>query len=253
MRAPTLLHYPNAKPLTDSGVEMASPQLKIIVATSGTFTLAGRDRSAFAVGLRTRPLAVAYGRQVDCLEWSIPAWMAEPLLGLRASDLAYAVLDLCDLPRRPLRDALLLGDAGRVVQAGQELAAWTEGRGRADARLTREFSLRLEADPAASLSRVAAALGVGPRRLRQAVRHETGLSLGSMRRLMRQQAALALLAQPRPSLAEAAQEAGFADQSHMTRELKDLGGITPARLRSALLGEEKLSSVCFNTEDVASA
>jgi transcriptional regulator GlxA family with amidase domain len=53
-----------------------------------------------------------------------------------------------------------------------------------------------------------------------------------MARILRFQHALALIRCPsRVSLAEIAQAAGYADQSHMTAEFRDIAGLTPSGTR----------------------
>ena len=46
--------------MLDNGVEAAGSSLKVIVATAGHFVVDGRERTAFAVGPRTDPVAVRY-------------------------------------------------------------------------------------------------------------------------------------------------------------------------------------------------
>ena len=67
---------------------------------------------------------------------------------------------------------------------------------------------------------------------RAAVASQTGLSPASIRRLARHERALATIKHTDRPLAQAAFELGYADQPHMTREMKSLSGITPARLRT---------------------
>jgi AraC-like DNA-binding protein len=52
---------------------------------------------------------------------------------------------------------------------------------------------------------------------------------------MRQLDQVRRLVQSGSSLANAALEAGFADQSHMSRQFKRAYGLTPARWKAALL------------------
>lgn len=151
---------------------------------------------------------------------------------MSAGDLAGAVAELSDLPARPFRDALLRGDpeAEHIARSIIREAA----RNQADTRLTAAVWEGLDRQPAVRAAELAARLGVSTRRLRQAVRHETGLSPRALRRLARHERAVAALADPRWSLAEVSDLAGYADQSHMTRETVALGGLTPARLHTAL-------------------
>ena len=89
----------------------------------------------------------------------------------------------------------------------------------------------LQRSPDRTVAAVAALLGVGTRRLQQAARRELGLSPKEIARLLRHQQALEMIASRPTSLAQIAQDAGYADQSHMTREFAAFGAITPGDLR----------------------
>lgn len=62
-------HYAPARPLTDSGSEMATRWVKIILAERGAFGIAGHDRQAFVVSARVAPIEVAYRDVAACTEW----------------------------------------------------------------------------------------------------------------------------------------------------------------------------------------
>lgn len=72
-------------------------------------------------------------------------------------------------------------------------------------------------------------VAVPARTLRRRFHATTGLRRAQVEQVRRARAAYALLQAGLP-LAEAAAEAGFADQAHMTRELRRLAGCTPAQL-----------------------
>lgn len=74
-------------------------------------------------------------------------------------------------------------------------------------------------------------LGVTDRMLRRDVLAWTGLSPKMLARILRFQAALALLRTAPGPLAILALEAGYADQAHMTREFRELGDMTPSGFR----------------------
>lgn len=93
------------------------------------------------------------------------------------------------------------------------------------------------ANGARSITRAAAEAGMSPSRLRERARRQLGTPLSSWlmwRRLERAGAALASGA----GLAEAAVEAGFADQSHLTRATRQVFGITPG-MASGVVGPQQ--------------
>jgi AraC-like DNA-binding protein len=85
------------------------------------------------------------------------------------------------------------------------------------------------------------ALGLGERQLRRRFLTAVGYGPKTLARVLRFQRLLELLDQPgpRPSLAVAAADAGYADQAHMTTECTRLAGLPP----TALLAERRRSAV----------
>jgi AraC-like DNA-binding protein len=65
-------------------------------------------------------------------------------------------------------------------------------------------------------------------------RAAVGLAPKEFARLTRLQATLRALDHAEAKVADVANESGFADQAHATRELRRVTGLTPARLRAAL-------------------
>ena len=98
--------------------------------------------------------------------------------------------------------------------------------------------LHLHGPQYSSLATLAASCGVSRRQLERLCRTHVGVSPACFAMIRRCHRALALLARPATpqalaslSLASIAAEAGYADQSHMTRELRRFTGQTPGVLR----------------------
>jgi AraC-like DNA-binding protein len=85
---------------------------------------------------------------------------------------------------------------------------------------------RIQASSVA-LSDVAVAVGLSPQRLRAMARSELGIPLTRWRIWSRLRRA-AEAVQAGASVAEAAVAAGFADQAHLTRQMREMVGLTPA-------------------------
>lgn len=85
-----------------------------------------------------------------------------------------------------------------------------------------------------SLRQLARDAGVHPVHLSRAFRRHFGRSPGSWLRAARLERAAALLAKGDCTVAEAAQEAGFFDQSHLHRSLRAVTGLTPTALRQLM-------------------
>jgi AraC-like DNA-binding protein len=73
-----------------------------------------------------------------------------------------------------------------------------------------------------------------PEHLSRAFRKRFGIAPAVFRREHRLRRALRLLVESRRDLCDIAADCGFADQPHMTRELKQMTGLTPLRLQRAL-------------------
>jgi AraC-like DNA-binding protein len=80
---------------------------------------------------------------------------------------------------------------------------------------------------------VAARLGIPRRSLEQGFRQHVGLPPGTVGRIARFQRAAGMLA-GEVSLALVAADCGYADQPHLTREVRAMSGSTPAELRRHL-------------------
>jgi AraC family transcriptional regulator len=85
-----------------------------------------------------------------------------------------------------------------------------------------------------TVSEVAARVGVHPFHLSKVFRRFRRETVGDYVRRLRVTHACRLLSETGSTLAEVALEAGFSDQSHLTRVVRRATGMTPGRLRSAL-------------------
>ena len=100
-------------------------------------------------------------------------------------------------------------DPDELVLAGLPLLG---RRGSSVAELARTLAI----SERALRRRFNAAIGYGPKRLDRIIRFRRLLRLASLR--------------PQDGLAAAAAELGYADQAHLTREVRELSGLTPAEL-----------------------
>jgi AraC-like DNA-binding protein len=83
---------------------------------------------------------------------------------------------------------------------------------------------------------VAAMAGLSPQRLRALARSQLGMPLTRWRVWSRLRRAAEAL-QAGKSLADAASAAGFADQAHLTRQMREMMGLTPAVVLPILRGQ----------------
>jgi AraC-like DNA-binding protein len=90
----------------------------------------------------------------------------------------------------------------------------------------------LAAHPRGRVEELGRALYVSPRQLQRRLLSAAGYTPKTLHRILRFQRLLALAgaAGAGASLSSLALRAGYADQAHMTRDLRDLAGATPAAL-----------------------
>ncbi|MFT4296789.1 MAG: AraC family transcriptional regulator [Micropruina sp.] len=186
----------------------------------GRFMVAGADTSTMVVA--TRPDRITWGLQ-------FAPGVAQALLGLPVNELTDRRVELSELVRVP---------------------ANIRAEGDVPAALERVFvALWRRADPDRSLLRLAASVDraaragltvremaemhdISERSLHRIGTALFGYSPKTLMQIHRFQRALGMIHQGTP-LGAAAAAAGYADQSHLSRETKRFTGQTPAELRSA--------------------
>lgn len=89
-----------------------------------------------------------------------------------------------------------------------------------------------------SMPELAERVGLSPQRLRALARRELGMPLTRWRVWMRLRRAAEALRDGQ-SVAEAAVTAGFADQAHLTRWMREMMGLTPSVALSVLRGQDR--------------
>ena len=97
------------------------------------------------------------------------------------------------------------------------------------------LALNTLADSTIALPSLAAQVGLSPQRLRVLAQQQLGMPLARWRVWTRLRRAAEAL-QGGQSLADAAITAGFADQAHLTRQMREMMGLTPAVLLPIVRG-----------------
>ncbi len=156
-----------------------------------------------------------------------------PVLGVPLSKLRDQRVDLADL--RPGDATWLAG----TLDAGTAMARVLDVAGTLVADASRDpaasHAARLLRDPRVKVEDVAAEIGLSLRQLRRRCDATVGYGPKTLQRILRfrrfvdridARAADGLT----PDLAAIAAEAGYADQAHLTRECRQLAGMTPAAL-----------------------
>jgi AraC-like DNA-binding protein len=192
---------------TRRGLEIAGPDTK-------SFAL-GSMPDARIVGIRFRPavapvvLGVPASALVDC---HVPA---VDVLGARVTQLVDA-----------LHAATTAREAAAVLFA--HTSHWLRREPDSLVEETVRVVRRTTDDP--SVAELALTLGVSERQLRRRFVDAVGYAPKTFQRVTRLRRFVAGAARAKRSLAELAVASGYADQSHLTREVRALAGLTPSAL-----------------------
>jgi AraC-like DNA-binding protein len=197
-----------------------------LVLPDGCVDVVVRDGHASVAGPDTRPVAVRLAPSDVVTGVRFAPGAAGVALGVPADELRDRRVALEDL----------WGGAGRTIgeRAGADPFALARalaprlGGAAPDPRV-RAAAVRLARAPATPMPALAAAVELGERQLRRAFGAAVGYGPKTYARIMRFRVALALVRGGEP-LARAAIAAGYADQAHMTREMRALAGRPPGTL-----------------------
>ncbi len=218
-------------------------------------------RKGYAAGrgdiIVNNPGAVHTGRAFDANGWTYRMlYLAPELLGETASELAGRPRDLPDVPEPVIADPALAESILRLHRSllaptsqleresrllwslaqllARHAAAPTPASGdkpESGAVATMRDYLQAHHADEVTLADLSALVGLGPLRALRSFRATTGLPPHAYLTGLRIAEAKRLIAEGEP-LAGAALAAGFADQSHLTRQFKRFTGLTPGQYRA---------------------
>jgi AraC-like DNA-binding protein len=168
------------------------------------------------VGVRFRPAMAQTAIALDpaeCRDRDIPAIVFDASFGALADR-----LDECRAPEEALAILRRAIDP-RVANNAHRMAP---------VPVQQALALLARSGDAAHVYRVARVLGLNERSLHRAIVRWTGLAPKPMARILRMQRTLAAIRAGQMPLAAVALAMGYADQAHMTRELRQLTGSAPS-------------------------
>lgn len=192
---------------------------------------AGGARS-YVVGTMRTALVVGRLGRVEVLGVRFLPGAAASVTGVPAHEITDATVPLDALfPDAPaLADQLAEATpADRPELIAEAVTAWAGARDRTpDARVRHAIMRIQETGGTAPVEDVAEGVGLSTRQLERTFRRDVGISPKEAARVARLHRATTLIGSGPVSLAGAAYRVGYHDQSHMTREFRDLAGVTPA-------------------------
>jgi AraC-like DNA-binding protein len=205
--------------------------LVVIVDLDQGWTVEGERFDSFAGGLYARPVRVRHEGSSRGVQFDVEPPAAQALFGVPAGELAQRTVGLEDLLGREaerLADRLHgARDTRARFEILDEVLQHRLARAKTAARpdTERAWALLRASGGRIPIAAVAAALGCSRRHLAKRFAADVGVSPKLAARLIRFEAARRRVgAVP---LARLAAEHGFADQAHLAREFRALGGATP--------------------------
>lgn len=206
--------------------------------------------TAQVAGPSTRPVLLSMCGHLQGLSVTLRPGAAHALFGLAAHEIAERAVDWDTVVAAPhrgvharLQEARSDADrAGILLSALQAMLRPVDAPERDKA--THAAALLRATGGAGRVAAVAAAVGVGERRLQQIFRSQLGLSPRAWNRLARMHECLRLLRRSgTPRWSELALESGFYDQAHLVNEFQALCGVTPGQfLHRCVAGSSKTHS-----------
>ncbi|WP_131809584.1 helix-turn-helix domain-containing protein [Mycolicibacterium iranicum] len=194
--------------------------------------------NSFVAGLTDGPVLVGHAGSARCLQVDLTPLGARRVLGLPLAELANRSVSI---------EAVLGRDGAQLVERIGDAATWQERFAIVDDALVRRLrdAVDVDAEVAWSLERIVASggnlavgtlateLGWSHRKLIARYRDAVGLPPKAVARIVRFERVCARL-RGGAGLAVAAAECGYFDQAHLSREVRELAGITPGELQGSV-------------------
>ena len=204
---------------------------RMLPVAGATLVLDVEGNAAVVTGPRRRA-AIATERWGRGVTVGLTPAGVRAVLGMPMAELAETVVSF-DEPELVDRLAEVTTLGGRfTILDGWVKRKVREAHHEIDPRITAAWKHLQQSNPAGTEA-LAARLGVRRRSLEHGFRHHVGISPGTVARIARFQRGAAMLA-GHVTLGRAAVECGYADQPHLTRDVRVMSGCTPAELRRQL-------------------
>ncbi len=226
-----------AQPLVRREVPVLIVPLIVNFAAPFTLSVAGGEPTSpqgFAAGIIDRPVLVSSAGTAACVQVDFTLAGAYGFFQLDQREMAGRIVDLDDVAglralAERLRDCRSWEECFRVLDTviGERL---TRGR-MLSPEVAGGLALLRQRRGRDRIGRLAHELGCSERHLARRFASEIGVAPKTVARILRFEHARRLAATGRDGgWAGIAQEAGYADQAHLTREFTALGGLPPALL-----------------------
>ena len=220
--------------------ETPTASLVVIVDLEAGWTVAGERFGSFVAGLADGPTTVRHEGVARAVQIDLSPLGARALLGLPAGELGGRTVRLADLigaEAERLAERLRAAPDARTRARALDAALvrrWSRVSGAAAAPVApdvvRAWHLLERSAGRLRVESLAAELRCSRRHLARRFAAEVGLGPKAVGRILRFERTKALWTSA--PLAEVAVAAGYADQAHLSREVRALSGRSPAALRA---------------------
>ncbi|MGI4835801.1 MAG: AraC family transcriptional regulator [Janthinobacterium lividum] len=203
--------------------------------------------SPFMVGLLNQPVLFRAQNQLEIMGIRCFPWAVFDLLGLPAGQDGVRVLvhPIAQL-QAPLAQCLRAGRLAAALAAVAQYCRHAQGQQASSSMLGKAGGAMRAAHGTLPVSQVAAAAHATVRTLERKFKQSAGYTVKDVSGLMRfEQVRNQLWQHPAANLAGLAQELGYADQAHLSREFKRYSGTTPAAFARKIKGAQRAASDDF--------
>ena len=201
--------------------------------------------SPFLMGLLNQPVLLTTQNRLDVLGVRCFPWTVFDLLGLPAGNDAVRVFEHPIAPLQATLDTHMQADRiPEAIALLQQYFVTARSQIAADSMLFKAGVAMQEASGTLPVRQVAVAAQTTVRTLERKFKQSSGHTVKDVSGLMRfEQVRNHLWRHPQSNLADLAQELGYTDQSHLSRDFKRYSGTTPAAFaRKAKHGKQVISN-----------
>jgi AraC-like DNA-binding protein len=221
--------------------EAASLTVPLIISFGGSFSIAlGRmpgpedHVASFAAGLFAGPVVIDSFGNAHCIQIDFTPLGARRFFGMPMTELTGRMVDLGDVmgsKGRDLRERLGHADtwAERLAIAEHFVTRRLADAARAPCPVSWAFDRLMASGGRLPISRLATEIGWSRKHLVSRFAAEVGIGPKTLSRVVRFNRVLALSrGDQEDGWAGIAAECGYADQAHLTRDFRELAGVTPS-------------------------
>lgn len=209
-------------------VEVPTLGVALILSFGPTMRVDGQTVSSFLVGMWDKPALTEHDGHAHGIQIDLPPAVAYALAGGRMDELTNRVVEVGELDVLNVDRLLETGGAA----AADELAS-AMCRGPAVSREVNWAYTQLQREPSTRIAAIADEIGWSRSHLVDRFRREVGLTPKRFARVARFRSAFDRLGSA--PLATVAAECGYADQSHLTHEFREMAGEPPSVFQSTFV------------------